>query len=95
MVAVCQSTTFALSSDRSACIRNATIYATAVASFADGAYGDGQVEGCDCCEPPAQECVFCNCNDTYYPAAEISTCLAECHVSLGCFTGICGPATCP
>ena len=95
MVEVCQNTTFALSSDRSACIRNATIYATAVASFADGAYADGQVEGCDCCEPPVEACVFCNCNDTYYPQAEIATCLDECHVSLGCFTGICGPAVCP
>ena len=66
-----------------------------MASFADGAYADGQVEGCDCCEPPVQDCVFCNCNDTYYPQANVATCLSECHVSLGCFTGICEPAACP
>jgi hypothetical protein len=60
---------------------------------------------CDgtCC-PAGQECcgdgtckescdgqkVYCACNDQCYSSA--TSCLAECRVTLGCFTGICGPA---
>jgi hypothetical protein len=34
--------------------------------------------------------VYCNCNQTCY--SDVTTCLNNCHVTLGCFTGICGPA---
>ncbi len=58
-----------------------------------------------CC-PPGQSCgtnpdgspacksnsskVYCNCNKTCY--SDVGRCMSECRVSLGCFTGICGPA---
>jgi hypothetical protein len=35
--------------------------------------------------------VYCACNHKCYTSA--TPCLEECHVGLGCFTGICGPAT--
>lgn len=46
----------------------------------------------------ASTCVFCNCNNQFY--IDPLQCLSECHVSLACFTGICGPvpfscACCP
>lgn len=56
----------------------------------ENAYKEGQFEGCDCCQPPPSDCVYCNCNGTYY--TDVQVCLDECQVSLGCFTGICGPA---
>lgn len=34
--------------------------------------------------------VYCNCNQTCY--TDVQECLSACRVSLGCFTGICGPA---
>lgn len=34
--------------------------------------------------------VYCNCNQTCYQ--DEGTCLNDCQVSLGCFSGICGPA---
>jgi hypothetical protein len=37
----------------------------------------------------APDFVWCNCNDTCYYHG--STCLNNCEVSLGCFTGICEP----
>ena len=36
-------------------------------------------------------CVKCSCDGKVYPSA--SDCLPNCEVTLGCFTGICGPAT--
>jgi secretory phospholipase A2 len=90
---VCRQTTFFLSAERAACMRLSRIYAGAVSNFGDGPYEEGQIESCDCCEPPG--CIFCNCNDTYYQSFQIAQCLDECHVSLGCFTGICEPAECP
>jgi len=49
-------------------------------------------EGLSCrnglCLPPDK--YFCNCNDTCYDDVEV--CRSECEVTLGCFTGICGPA---
>lgn len=54
---------------------------------------DGQI----CCNGKCltpNECqgqkIYCICNNTCYNDA--TTCLSECKVSLGCFTGICGPA---
>jgi hypothetical protein len=42
--------------------------------------------------PAAQsiQLVKCNCNGKVYD--DVQVCLAECKVSLGCFTGICAPA---
>jgi hypothetical protein len=62
--------------------------------------GIQQACGNQCC-PPNQSCingqcqeapskVFCNCNDTCYD--DLDVCLAECKVTLGCFTAICRPA---
>lgn len=58
--------------------------------------------GAQCC-PEGQRCcagecrdgcggerVYCNCNQTCYD--DVQVCLSECRVTLGCFTGICGPA---
>lgn len=47
-----------------------------------------------CCRGQCQSnpCVsrsYCACNGQTYD--DHNVCLAECHVSLGCFTGICGP----
>jgi hypothetical protein len=39
---------------------------------------------CVCVKPPG---IYCNCNKTCYTDA--TTCVSNCHVSLGCFTGIC------
>lgn len=39
------------------------------------------------CDPCAR--VKCSCNGKFYDDPQV--CLAECRVSLGCFTGICGP----
>lgn len=61
-----------------------------------------QLCGGQCC-PPGQTCcngqcqegsgcasrVFCACNGQTYD--DVQKCLAECHVTLGCFTGICTP----
>lgn len=42
------------------------------------------------CTPQVTK-VYCACNQQCYDDA--TSCLSECHTSLGCFTGICGPAT--
>jgi hypothetical protein len=39
---------------------------------------------------PAPTQVYCNCNKKCYD--DVQVCLNECKVTLGCFTGICGPA---
>lgn len=51
-------------------------------------------EGQNCCRGQCQSapCVsrsYCACNGQTYDDHDV--CLAECHVSLGCFAGICGP----
>jgi hypothetical protein len=51
----------------------------------DGSPPDPQT--CQCPPPPM---FYCNCNNTCYEDEQL--CLAECHVTLGCFTGICGYA---
>jgi hypothetical protein len=38
-------------------------------------------------EAEAAGCFYCPCNQTYF--SDIGVCNANCHVSLGCFTGIC------
>lgn len=51
---------------------------------------------CEAARSPAgsgEQCsakVYCACNGKCYD--EVTTCLDECRVSLGCFVGICGPA---
>jgi hypothetical protein len=55
----------------------------------DEAYDAAQKEACECCFPVTQ--VYCPCNDTCYDDAAV--CLNDCPVSLGCFNGICAPAT--
>lgn len=63
---------------------------------------DGECCNGQCC-PPGQKCcdgvckttcepllAYCPCNETCY--GSVALCTAECPVSLGCFTNICGPA---
>jgi hypothetical protein len=42
------------------------------------------------CQPPPGQQIYCNCNNKCYD--DVNVCLNECKVTLGCFTGICGPA---
>jgi len=74
---------------RSACITVADGYANAVTKYGQSAYDAAQLQDCECCRPPAQ--LYCACNKTCY--TDIQTCLLECHVTLGCSTGICVPAS--
>jgi hypothetical protein len=66
-------------------------YAQAVSESSTGqaAFDDAQKEACECCFPV--QYVYCNCNQKCY--TDVNVCLQDCTVSLGCFTGICGPAT--
>jgi len=57
----------------------------------------GACQDCDfCCNGSCQSTpcnpqkIYCFCNDTCYDDED--TCFSECHESLACFTGICGPA---
>ena len=34
-------------------------------------------------------CIYCNCSDEVYAVSELDICVQECHVTTGCFTGIC------
>jgi hypothetical protein len=43
-----------------------------------------------CPPPPPGQKIYCNCNKKCYDDPQV--CLSECKVTLGCFTGICGPA---
>lgn len=73
---------------RFGCYERAYAYYQAVSQFGDDAYTAAQNKACECCEPSTT--VYCNCNKTCYDS--VTQCLDECKVSLGCFTGICGPA---
>lgn len=74
---------------RFGCYERAYAYYQAVSQFGDDAWLAAQKKACECCAPPTK--VYCNCNKTCYDDSD--TCLGECKASLGCFTGICGPAT--
>jgi secretory phospholipase A2 len=74
-----------------ACYRVADAYWLAVRAGGAGAWETAQKEDCECCHPVPAAQVYCACNDTCYPDPQ--SCLAVCKVGLGCFTGICGPAT--
>lgn len=72
-----------------ACIFTAGVFQAAVTLFGGEAYEDGQKLDCECCRPIQK--IWCNCNKKCYTDAV--TCTSECKASLGCFTGICVPAT--
>ena len=74
---------------RLGCYERAFAYYQAVLRFGDDAWSAAQQKACECCEEPTK--YYCHCNTSCYD--DIGTCLYECKVSLGCFTGICGPAT--
>lgn len=42
------------------------------------------------CTCPSPQFVYCACNSTCY--TDPNVCLSNCHATLGCFSGICGPA---
>jgi len=71
---------------RFGCYERAYIYYQAVSNFGDDAWIAAQQKACECCKSK----VYCNCNKKCYD--DVSVCLNECKVTLGCFTGICGPA---
>jgi hypothetical protein len=74
-----------------ACLHVANIYESGVTLFGGEPYDAAQKKDCECCFPTQ---IYCGCNNKCYPAADASTCAAECHISLGCaFSNICGPAT--
>ena len=74
---------------RFGCYERAYAYYQAVSQFGDDAWIAAQYKACECCAEPTK--LYCNCNKTCYD--DIGTCQSECKVSLGCFTGICEPAT--
>lgn len=74
-----------------ACYKVADAYHIAVAAAGGGPFDEAQREDCECCHPVQPTAVYCFCNDTCYP--DSGSCLANCRASLGCFTGICQPAT--
>jgi hypothetical protein len=71
---------------RFGCYERANVYYQAVAQFGDDAWVAAQQKACQCCKSK----VYCNCNQKCYTS--VSQCLDECEATLGCFTGICGPA---
>jgi hypothetical protein len=76
---------------RFACYDLASAFYAAVSIMGGEFYAAGQQKACECCkDEPEPVQVFCNCNDTCYD--DVNVCLNECQTSLGCFTGICGPA---
>ncbi len=74
---------------RFSCYERAYAYYQAVSQFGGDAYTAAQFKACECCKPSTK--VYCNCNKTCYD--DVLKCVDECKVSLGCFTGICGPAS--
>ena len=72
---------------RMGCYERAWAYYQAVSEFGDDAWVAAQQKSCECCQPQ----VYCNCNKKCYTDTQL--CLQECDVTLGCNTGICGPAT--
>lgn len=76
---------------RFGCYERAYAYYTAVLRFGNSAWTAAQQKSCECCKEEEPTKLWCNCNKTCYD--EITTCLNECKAGLGCFTGICSPAT--
>jgi hypothetical protein len=74
---------------RFGCYERAYAYYQAVSIFGGSAWSAAQQKACECCDQPTT--VYCHCNTTCYE--DVMQCLDECEVSLGCFGGICGPAT--
>jgi hypothetical protein len=74
---------------RLGCYERAWAYYQAVLQFGGDAWIAAQYKACECCHEPTK--VYCNCNKTCYD--DVNVCLGECKTNLGCFTGICGPAT--
>ena len=74
---------------RFGCYERAYAYYQAVSQFGGDAWLAAQKKACECCPPVTK--LYCNCNKTCYD--DISVCLDECKVGLGCFTGICEPAS--
>jgi hypothetical protein len=73
--------------NRYMCFEHAFAYQAAVAIFGGSAWVAAQIKACECCRTN----IWCQCNETCYD--ELATCQAECRASLGCFTGICEPAS--
>ncbi len=71
---------------RYACIDLAGAFYAAVRLKGGEFYAAGQNKACQCCKAK----YYCACNGACYNSSAV--CLSECEVSLGCFTGICGPA---
>lgn len=69
-----------------ACFATAAAYATFVRQAGEEFWSGGQQKACLCCKSQ----VYCACTNKCY--TEVGLCIAECRVSLGCFTGVCGPA---
>lgn len=73
------------------CLSRARLYFNLVSgSLGKTPFEDAQKEACQCCES-STSMVYCACNKKCYLSG--TACLAECKAGLGCFTGICGPAT--
>lgn len=75
---------------RLGCYERAFAYYQAVLRFGGGAWSAAQQKACECCDETTTQ-FYCNCNKSCYD--DLNVCLNECQVTLGCFTGICGPAT--
>lgn len=72
------------------CLARARLYFRLVSGLGQGPFEDAQKEACQCCDSTSSK-VYCACNKKCYSTS--TACLSECHGGLGCFTGICGPAT--
>jgi hypothetical protein len=72
--------------DRGWCMSMAVVYWQVVSQGGKDDWRAAQQKACECCATA----VYCACNKTCYD--DVNVCLAECKTSLGCFTGICGPA---
>ena len=75
---------------RFGCYERAYVYYQAVSQFGADAFTAAQFKACECCHEPEPTMIYCNCNQTCYD--DVNVCLDECETSLGCLTGICGPA---
>lgn len=71
---------------RAWCSDLALIFTAAVGLGGGDAWRAAQQKACECCST-----VYCSCNQSCYD--DVNVCLDECKTSLGCFTGICGPAS--
>jgi hypothetical protein len=71
------------------CRTRARLYHQAVVSWGLEAYQAAQKEACECCRDDGNGWVYCSCNQRCYRNA--ASCVQECEVTLGCFTGICEP----